>query len=657
MDETCSSSRRHLPRDDGPSKTTKKPRTRTRTGCLNCRRKKRKCDEKHPTCGPCERQGVRCPWGLRISFRQENALTIEGGQRSSPGSRAVAGPRGFEILDMTADVVREQRRRSSVNDNGAETNISPTSQPQANEPSPPTKVVHTRSPISIPFPGAFTTSERYTSALRTSLNRVQEPDVPRYDQPEPLLPPMPIDAHAHLMRSAQDTTPEGTLEDVGVFLPGSTYHELHSTLRSHLIREVRSDASTTVPLTRTTSSGISKSCVPYDVTAGVKLTEQPFLPLPLGAEEEVILWRNWFDEIAPWLDKFDIDCHFQHTIPTMASSATHLNRAILALSARQLELKQTTKPTGRSLSLYQEAIHLLLPHLRTRSTAVIASCVILCVLEMLSCSPKAWKRHLDGCASMMQAVGIDGFVGGVEQALFWCFARMDVCGGLISSVKTLIPVTRWASSRRPMAASDLDADVALFRSSQRFDNWANYAVYLVAQVLDLVNPGTTSLDIRTQDINTEFSTRWAGLWQHITDWYTSRPAPLHAVATAPSSQTSPFPTVLFANAAAISGTQLYHTASIIMLQNRPTEITLSPEQKLRGVLWHARQICAISISNHHHGAWTNSIQPLWIAGQCMSHPDEHRAILEILDKIEKASGWGTRWRANDLREFWGDLGE
>ena len=115
--------------------------------------------------------------------------------------------------------------------------------------------------------------------------------------------------------------------------------------------------------------------------------------------------------------------------------------------------------------------------------------------------------------------------------------------------------------------------------------------------------------------------------------------------------------VLFANAAAISGTQLYHTASIIMLQNRPTEVTLSPEQKLRGVLWHARQICAISISNHHHGAWTNSIQPLWIAGQCMSHPDEHRAILEILDKIEKASGWGTRWRANDLREFWGDLGE
>lgn len=125
----------------------------------------------------------------------------------------------------------------------------------------------------------------------------------------------------------------------------------------------------------------------------------------------------------------------------MAKSSTHLRYSILALSARQLERRQNQKSQSESLSLYQEAIHLLLPELGEKTTPVIASCVILCVLEMLSCkfsdfcglicpiltmagNPKEWRRHLDGCAYLIQAAGINGFSGKEEQALFWCFARM-----------------------------------------------------------------------------------------------------------------------------------------------------------------------------------------------------------------------------------------
>lgn len=35
-----------------------------------------------------------------------------------------------------------------------------------------------------------------------------------------------------------------------------------------------------------------------------------------------------------------------------------------------------------------------------------------------------WRRHLDGSASLILSLGINGFSGGLEQALFWCFARM-----------------------------------------------------------------------------------------------------------------------------------------------------------------------------------------------------------------------------------------
>lgn len=54
------------------------------------------------------------------------------------------------------------------------------------------------------------------------------------------------------------------------------------------------------------------------------------------------------------------------------------------------------------------------------------------------------------------------------------------------------------------------------------------------------------------------------------------------------------------------------------------------------------------------GCWTNALQPLWIAGKVMSHHSEHAAIVEILIRIERETGWATAWRVEDLKEFWGE---
>ena len=35
---------------------------RSRTGCLTCRQRKKKCDEKHPTCGSCVKLKIDCSW-------------------------------------------------------------------------------------------------------------------------------------------------------------------------------------------------------------------------------------------------------------------------------------------------------------------------------------------------------------------------------------------------------------------------------------------------------------------------------------------------------------------------------------------------------------------------------------------------------------------
>ena len=482
-------------------------------------------------------------------------------------------------------------------------------------------------------------------------------------------PPMAGDAAQSLLLLSGGTSPPALADSIdfhyspelmtddGIFLPGSMYQEFHKALRNSMFHTARS-----VPATRHQSPerplegapGSWSNLPPQSPQiAPVSLlpdSDGPRTPPELTQEQEYVLWKNWIEEISAWLDKFDHHKHFRHTLPAMAKTTPHLRYSILALSARHLERKDGSLPAEVSLSLYQEAIHLLLSNLHTKDITVIASCVVLCVLEMFSCSPKAWRRHLDGCASLIQAMNIRGDKGGVEQSLFWCFARMDVCGALISSERTLIPIDKWTSN------STFEEDIAMYRSSFVFEEQANYILYLLARLLDLFACCGLSLEtggcVGKPPHGISYRESWSMLFKCMEEWYQDRPEEMKAVFTSGADLafgSHPFPTVLFGNGAAISGNQLYHTAALLSIQKKPHGIS-KPE---RSILWHARQICAISLSNNHHGCWTNCVQPLWIAGQVMSHPSEHKAILEIYSRIEKETGWGARWRADDLKEYWG----
>ncbi|RFN44457.1 dak2-dihydroxyacetone kinase [Fusarium flagelliforme] len=490
---------------------------RTRSGCLNCRRKKRKCDEGRPACGTCRRRNEPCEWGLKIAFRAEHAQCLNARHPSMRKMARRRPPREFEILDITDEVIRDYNGAETEEEDGSHADRHTRSSNDdrsslvVNERPSETSSNTTEGYVPVPVQRPPVINISSPASQRRTENAVA--DLLYFSQNGQAHNSVDIDPALHVsmdtvpidiiteypyMDQLQAFTPEGASED-GIFLPGSAYHELHSTLRNHLIQETRSIAPTrsTTPHIEPEAESGGATLEETEVALPINDFQPSQTPL-LSQQEECSLWKNYFDEIAPWLDKFDRDRHFQQIIPTMSKDNDHLRYSMLALSARQLELKHTLS-TSRSLALYQEAIHLLLPHLPTRGTAVIATCVILCVLEMLSCSPKAWQRHLDGCASLMEAVGINGFVGGTEQALFWCFARMDICGGLISSVKTLIPISHWASK-----TLSIENDVELFKNASTFENWANYAVYLTAQVLDLLAP-SPSEPTRNE---AKFRTRW-----------------------------------------------------------------------------------------------------------------------------------------------------
>ncbi|KAK8178007.1 Zn(II)2Cys6 transcription factor [Phyllosticta citrichinensis] len=442
----------------------------------------------------------------------------------------------------------------------------------------------------------------------------------------------------------------------GLYYPSSAYRDLQQDLHTHIVETARNSGLTrhATPEASAEAHMEHSRAPPHAETvsgATDRLESLARHPRATGLtdQREIELWQNYLNEIAPWLDKFDNQRHFQFTIPILAKTCTHLRYSALALSARQQERKNPSRPYTESLGLYQEAIRNLVPELETMSTSVVASSVLLCVLEMIIVSPKDWGRHLDGCAILLQAANITGVSGGVNQALFWCFARMDVWSGYLSDCCTKVPMDRWLSSNVPMSTA-----VNVFKNECKgFDAYANYAVFLSASVVNVINGRG---DIFTNhEKRAEYIARWRALFDLVEDWFSSRPVemvPLFSYPAAFDNYEFPFPKVLYGNAPATNGNQLYHFCAIRLLQEKPKEIRLGKKTG-KSIIWHARQICGIAASNSHHGAWINGIQPLFVAGKLMSHPSEHRAILKIFKRIEEESGWATKWRADELQEYWG----
>ncbi|KAH6975120.1 fungal-specific transcription factor domain-containing protein [Ilyonectria sp. MPI-CAGE-AT-0026] len=97
---------------------------KSRNGCLRCKTKKTKCDERRPACARCEDRGFRCPgyalnvrWSQRHQMYAERPVQIEAiqspAQGSSPGSE-----RGKDIANTPACSITEVSAASEVTATG-----------------------------------------------------------------------------------------------------------------------------------------------------------------------------------------------------------------------------------------------------------------------------------------------------------------------------------------------------------------------------------------------------------------------------------------------------------------------------------------------------------------------------------------------------------
>ncbi|KAF7198352.1 Transcription activator AMTR1 [Pseudocercospora fuligena] len=378
----------------------------------------------------------------------------------------------------------------------------------------------------------------------------------------------------------------------------------------------------------------------------------------------MLYMTNWVTTCAPLLDKSDIDKHFTAKAPVLAKESAALLYALLAFSARQYERTNGTDYLD-SLELYQKALSLLAPSLQTRDAHVPLIVCILACLELMSGQPQDWRRHAQGCATLFKLFNVNGLVGGIRQAVFWCYARMDVCGCMMSdsSQSTVLPLDFWLSDTTIGTEKRVTDEDEVFGRIRSPDMHANWMVYLCAKVCDLAYRETA---LMTSNISFSgerglFEKSWAQVWLSLQSWHDRRPPEMRSIETAVISDTLDFPQILFLHNASISSNQMYHAACIKMLQIHPRRIcfpSCTDRDPHWSVQWHARRICGISETNPHTGSLVNMIQPLCIAGGVLTHPEQHMKVARLLVKIERLTGWGAIWGIRNLERVWGyDEGE
>ena len=168
------------------------------------------------------------------------------------------------------------------------------------------------------------------------------------------------------------------------------------------------------------------------------------------------------------------------------------------------------------------------------------------------------------------------------------------------------------------------------------------------------------------------SPQWAHLDVEFTQWYHALPteflAPITQTLPPPSkdnSQELSIPETWFGSEACAIAMAFYHMARILLLVNQPQELFLAmqpPKQRdllssynalQRDLHHHAMEIIPIAHGMPNPAVQKYMIQPLYIAGRCLSSPGDRRIVIRLLKHIETDLGLFTEYRIKDLSEEWG----
>ncbi|KAL1854956.1 hypothetical protein VTK73DRAFT_8629 [Phialemonium thermophilum] len=220
------------------------------------------------------------------------------------------------------------------------------------------------------------------------------------------------------------------------------------------------------------------------LTDGNKHPWQQDQDIPLQ-EHERVLFRNFVEHAASWLDFSDPHKYFSTYAIRLALRNMGLMKAVLALSARHTAMSQgnpasptqsqasvqrpdsdlprecpppegghdpkstaqtttsfqdpqalrqqypdVTAQHAQAIQYYYETLHYLQHALQfpsyTMSEEILATAIIISTYEMLDQSASNWQRHLKGVFWIQRSQNVNGASGGLRQTVWWAWLRQDI---------------------------------------------------------------------------------------------------------------------------------------------------------------------------------------------------------------------------------------
>ncbi|KAJ9191188.1 transcriptional regulator family: Fungal Specific TF [Paecilomyces variotii] len=343
------------------------------------------------------------------------------------------------------------------------------------------------------------------------------------------------------------------------------------------------------------------------------------------------------------------------------------------------------------------------------SDEVLAATAILSVYEFLDATGPAWNRHLSGVKSLLDVAEV-GMVpleqhtspgetpfpppkrpglSKARKATFWNFARQDYLAAFINECQTRLntdDLVIWTDAGLqldnngfPRPSNNTAAGYPEGDDVMKEDMISNALIWILSKIVNFIAAGdnihlgpNSPVDAGPLGISQQtLLERWYRLQAELDAWYNGLPETFRPVARLEPSRSpsqvstgdfDPFPEIWYSLSMCASAMQHYHMARILLLINKPHESTArrstvtnrlksyrSIESEIR---YHSYEICGISLSRPDGSVRINSLQPLFVSGQCLTESHERRTIVRLLREIEADLGWATEYRVQQLLKEW-----
>ncbi|EHK18282.1 uncharacterized protein TRIVIDRAFT_225598 [Trichoderma virens Gv29-8] len=424
----------------------------------------------------------------------------------------------------------------------------------------------------------------------------------------------------------------------------------------------------------------------------------------LESEQEIVfLLRHYTDNLAPWLDIFGDKCFFQTCVPRLIGTHPIVKYAIAALAAKHLSnvggFRATNCGPMSTLALtelypsagnvdwafkaanyyHQAATNSQHPSPLYSAEAssiltdvAMASNAILTVYEMIDSNYDEFYTRIREIKSQLIRHPNDGSISQpifapfkfhgnpVALASYWHCMPHDLLNSYDQKRKPLLDCeTLYNRAGGSDDGFSLDEPPSITKAP-----WVQLFM-LIAQIIDKFTAAPSHGDRGTKDVDRNSS--WDYLWDALDRWHAQldlhfEPYSYYKLSshlTLSQGLVEPvFDEILFPSAVSAATLSYYHFARILLLLAKPTDqsnpqaMLLYYREILTDIEDHCIKICGIAAARPGPAARIHSVQPLFLAGQCLVEPRLRTAVAQLLQDVEADTGWPTAGHISRLHQGW-----